>query len=537
MTHVAATNRNPPRWPDAAGAAQGPWAQLLALLAVVLLTGCAALPAEVQRAPSLALHDVADTDLARLAAAATPPGERGLSGLHLLSDAGQALDARISLARRAQRSLDVQYYLIAADDTGRAFLSELRDAAARGVRVRLLVDDLHVAEQEPALAALAAHDRIEVRLFNPLPARRGAFTSRMLMSLHDFDRINRRMHNKLFIADNRWAVTGGRNIGDEYFMRGDVANFVDMDLLSTGPVVGELSALFDRFWNNELSFPIGSVVDLPGTAQQAREQFDRLVRSRGPRAAEGAASAVGWQIDDAVGALVFAPVAVYADAPTKALASASIEAAPATAMERTLKLFMSARSEVQITSPYFVPGPNGMAMMREAVDKGIRISVTTNSLAATDEPLAHWGYARYRLEMLKMGIAVAERKARPADRGAGLFSEPHSSLSRLHAKLGVVDRRWLVVGSMNMDLRSSRANTEIVLAVDSAELASQLTQWQQQRWAPGNYRLRLSDSGRQVVWLEPDGDAARVYSAEPQLGWLARTRLGLVSMFIAEELL
>src|SRR5437764_14423868 len=218
-------------------------------LLFALLAGCASLPERTPAPPTVALADVADTRLGRVAAAATPAASRDLSGFRLLPEGETAFNARIALARRAERSLDVQYYLIRDDDVGLQFLRELRDAAARGVRVRLLVDDLYTAGEDELFAGLAAHPNVEVRVFNPLPARAGSFGTRLLFSLHEFGRINHRMHNKLFVADNTFAVSGGRNIANEYFMRSAAANFIDLDVLSSGPVVRELSAVFDSHWN------------------------------------------------------------------------------------------------------------------------------------------------------------------------------------------------------------------------------------------------------------------------------------------------
>ncbi|MFI4931285.1 MAG: phospholipase D-like domain-containing protein, partial [Burkholderiales bacterium] len=221
------------------------WLGALALASWGLLSGCAALPGDVHRARSDAIADVAATPLAQLAASSTPDDKRHLSGLRLMPNGPEAFAARIALARRAQKSLDVQYYVVASDRTGRQFLRELRDAAERGVRVRLLIDDLHVGDQDDLLMGLAAHDNVQVRLFNPLPVRGGALQTRLLLSLHEFERVNRRMHNKLFVADNSIAVSGGRNIANEYFMRSESANYIDMDVLSIGPVVRGLSDVFD----------------------------------------------------------------------------------------------------------------------------------------------------------------------------------------------------------------------------------------------------------------------------------------------------
>ena len=196
------------------------WLRPFALATVVALGGCAVLPSHVERAESHAIADGARTTLGSVAAASVPPGAAELSGFRLLPDGDDALEARLSLIRSAEKSIDVQYYLIANDDTGRQFLAALADAAARGVRVRVLVDDLYTAREDALFAALSAQPGFEVRLFNPLPARSGGFAARVALSAHEFARINHRMHNKLLIADDSFAITGGRNIADEYFDRG-----------------------------------------------------------------------------------------------------------------------------------------------------------------------------------------------------------------------------------------------------------------------------------------------------------------------------
>ena len=512
------------------------WFGALALVAWGLLSGCAALPGDVQRARSEAIADVAGTPLSQLAVSSTPDDKRHLSGLRLMPNGPEALATRIALARRAQKSLDVQYYVVAPDQSGRQFLRELRDAAQRGVRVRLLIDDLHVSEQDDLLLGLAAHDNVQVRLFNPLPVRGGAFETRMLLSLHQFERVNRRMHNKLFVADNSVAVTGGRNIANEYFMRSESANFIDMDVLSIGPVVHGLSDVFDRYWNSESAYPIESLVAWRDSPAQARAAFDTWVDGE-------AALVLGDPLADDLAAqlssqptlpLRFAPVSVFADEPAKAAAVAA--AAPATAMDSTLLVMRSAQSEVTIVSPYFVPGEGGLKLMRAAVDNGIRISVMTNSLASTDEPLAYGGYARYRTPMLKLGVSLSELSPLP-NRRFDMFGGMRSSLGRLHAKVAVVDRRWLVVGSMNMDARSSRSNTEVSLVIDDVGLATAALALMHQRWSDSHYRLRIAGADGPVEWIEPDDDGPVVHRAEPHVNWLSRLRLSVLSMFVAEDLL
>ena len=496
-----------------------------------LLTACAALPDPVQRERSQALTDVTATPLAREAAQATPDDKRHLSGLRLLPNGPEAMAARVALARRAQKSLDVQYYLIAPDDSGRQFLRELRDAALRGVRVRLLIDDLHVAPLDERLMALAAHDNVEVRYFNPLPVRASSFEARLLLSLHQFDRVNRRMHNKLFIADNSVAVTGGRNVANEYFMRSTTANFIDMDVLSVGPVVRGLSEVFDRYWNSELSYPIDALAGVVPSPDEARASFADWVG--GASVAEPEALLIE-QVLAEPRALHFAPAQVVADDPAKATGEPA--AAGGSALDSTLLTLRSAEREVLVVSPYFIPGERGMKLMQGAIDQGIKVSVMTNSLAATDEPLAYWGYMRYRSAMLRMGVALSELSP-VSNRKLDMLGDFRSSQGALHAKVAVADKRWLMIGSMNMDGRSARSNTELGLVIDSAELAQEAMTLMNEHWANSHYRLRLSQAGDGVEWLAPDGDGPALHRSEPAVGWLKRMRLGMVSMFIAEELL
>ena len=241
------------------------------MLAALLPVACAVVvPPSAPREPVAAIAASAATPLgaaaARAAAAAGPPA--GRSGFLALPQAGFALDARLELMRRARASLDVQCYLIGRDATGLLLLRELRDAARRGVRVRLLVDDLYTAGMDPLLAALAAEPGVSVSVFNPFAFGRDSIALRALGLLADFERLNHRMHNKLLVADGAFAVVGGRNLADEYFLRSPGANFIDFDALATGPVVADLARIYDRYWNSEHALPIGRVA-APSTLRGA----------------------------------------------------------------------------------------------------------------------------------------------------------------------------------------------------------------------------------------------------------------------------
>jgi putative cardiolipin synthase len=516
---------------------------LLASGLLVLLAGCASLPAPTPQPPSHALADVSDTALGRIAAASLPADDTTLSGFRLLPEGPTAFQARLALARQAQKSLDVQYYLIGNDKVGLQFLRELRDAAARGVRVRLLVDDLYTAGEDPLLTGLAAFPNIEVRLFNPLPSRSESFNWRVLSSLHDFGRINHRMHNKLFIADNRMAISGGRNMADEYFTQSRHDNFIDMDVLSVGPVVPQMSAVFDRYWNSRYVWPVAAVAQSLPPAQ-ARAAFDeRVAAHAGAAIEERAHDVLGHaplvqQLQAGRLALVLAPAQVFADSPHK-VDDAEAAAEGPTVSQRTLALFATARESVHITSPYFIPGEHGMAMIRAAgaTDANGRIVLVTNSLASTDEPLVYAEYAKHRIDLLKAGVRVYEVGA-TLGRSAGLGGFLGHSVDRLHAKLASIDGRTVFIGSMNLDPRSAIINTEMGLVITSAQIAKTLSQLFQNSLSHNVYKLQLSADGERIEWVETTLDGGqRIHHLEPGDNWRTRLQIWLLAPVVAADLL
>ena len=520
----------------AGGSFEYPLDMLLSRLlacALVLLAGCASLPAHEPTAPQFAISDVSGTLLARAAAATLPASESHLSGFRLLPEGPTAFNARIALAERAQASIDVQYYLIADDPIGRVFLRSLRDAAGRGVRVRLLVDDLYAAGQDELLAGLAAFPNVQVRLYNPLAVRTGSVVTRLLSSLHEFSRINRRMHNKLFIADNSFAVLGGRNIADEYFMHSAQANFIDLDVLSCGPVVRELSHVFDAYWNSEQVYAIGQL-----TASGSQERFDARVGAAHVRIDERAqdmlgATSLAQQFDSGAITLAFAPASVFADTPDKGVGP--------TVTDRTLQLFADAHDEVIIASPYFIPGERGMAIIRGAgaTDENGRITLVTNSFGSTDEPLAFHSYARYRLDMLRAGVRIYEISPSLSQRSGKLPNfKLRRSQARLHAKAAVIDVRTLFIGSMNLDPRSERTNTEVGLVIESPKLAQTVRGLARDALASGAYKLRLSADGQHIEWVEVDAEGHEVvHTDEPDNNPWLRLQLWLVWPFVSDDLL
>jgi putative cardiolipin synthase len=509
----------------------------------LLLGGCGTLPARepLPVTHALAPAEVATTTLARLAAVSTPAEAQGLSGFRLLPTGEYAFEARTALAEAAQRSIDAQYYHVHDDSAGVAFLRGLRDAARRGVRVRLLVDDYHAGEVFNLLIALNAEPGAEVRLFNPLLIRSGSPLVRLLASAQEFERAHRRMHNKLFVADNAVAVFGGRNIADEYFWRHGQANFIDLDVLAIGPVVPALSLAFDAYWNSDLAWRADRVPGAGRSAVYEQRLFERraaelpLTMTVAPTDPLGQ-TPVGAQLHSGILQLRWGPATVHADAPSK-VTDPVVLYQPTPAMRAKLQIIGQARDEVIIVSPYFVPEDVGMQMMAEAARKAVRGIVFTNSLGSTDEPLVHRAYSRYRREMLQLGLQLYEMKPVQPARG-GDFGDFGSSIGRLHVKGAAVDRRWLLVGSVNLDGRSAVLNTEMAVSIDCPPLvADALAALGREPWR-SMYRVALAEGARTLQWREIDADGrVLVHTEEPgdSAWWRAWHRFQ--SLFVEDVML
>jgi putative cardiolipin synthase len=512
------------------------WAQAAAALVLVwLLAGCAALPPLPPQVPTQALADWSATPLGALPVKTAGDGTE-LSGFHLLPGGGDSFDIRIELARAAHKTIDAQYYVLRDDPTGRAFLRALRDAAQRGVRVRLLIDDLYTAGEEELLRGFGATPNVEVKLFNPIPARGIGLLSRNLLSLSSASRIGRRMHNKLFIADNAASVSGGRNIADVYFMRQASANFLDLDILAVGPVVRDQSAVFDRFWNGALAYPAGLMIGKPDEPAAARAAFERMttLEAGSPPVSHAAPSLVD-ALRTGQRKLTWAPAEVVADDPSKAAGAHKVLPAE-TALAGSIAAFELARSEVFLISPYFVPGKRGMTVIQRMRDRGVRIVILTNSLAANDEALVFGAYARYRVALLRSGVHISELSPGRAQK-RGHFSELGRSTAMLHAKFGIIDRKVLVIGSMNLDPRSADINTEIGLLIDSPELAGELVTALEEDRFESAYRLRLAPDGEKLLWVATEDGVETIVDDEPEVGWMKRFMLFITSPWVPEDLL
>jgi len=501
---------------------------------VMLATGCAGLPEQTARVHSTHLAASASTPLGR-AVAAQQEGV-GLSGLRALSDPLDAFAARILLSQRAERSLDVQYYIWRPDTTGTLMLSALKEAADRGVKVRLLLDDNGTSGMDALLSSLDKHPHIEVRLFNPFPMRR----LKPLSYLLDFQRVNRRMHNKAMIVDASVAIVGGRNIGDAYFAADDTLEFADLDVLTAGPVVGDMSRSFDAYWNSALAYPLAAIIQAP--AEEARTAHaplkERLSTIQGSEAAQRYQAAVhGTHVarDFTLGlpALQWVPMQLLADPPEKAEGRAPQSQWMATSLHQAMG---HAEHSLDLISPYFVPGALGTDLLTAYPARGVHLRVVTNSLAATDVVAVHPGYARRRLALLQKGVQLFETKADEVAPPTRPWRLPGSSSASLHGKAFVMDGRRTFVGSFNIDPRSVVLNTEMGVVIDSPELARSLSQGLDASLPHHAYQVRLGPTGR-LEWVEHTSTGPIIHHQEPGAGWWRRSLAWLLSWLPIESLL
>ncbi|AMO79405.1 phospholipase D family protein [Pseudomonas citronellolis] len=493
-------------------------------LALLLLGGCASVPLPT---PSHALSPggTALGDAVQQRAAAHP----GASGFRLLASSSDAFLARAELIRAAQRSLDIQYYIVHDGLTTRALIHELLKAADRGVRVRVLIDDTSSDGWDYEIGVLAAHPNIQVRLFNPLHLGRSTGITRNLGRLFNLAEQHRRMHNKLWLADNSVAIVGGRNLGDEYFGAKAEMNFSDLDLLGVGPVAKELGQSFDQYWNSAISRPIEDYLwGKPERAdlERARRSLDHyLEKSRVRHSAylqrlhlRGASSNLDSWLDD----LVWAPGRAIWDDPLKVLDRG--QSRPQQQLSTQLEpLFRQVSKELILVSAYFVPTDSGVTYLTGRADDGVSVRLLTNSLEATDVPAVHAGYAPYRMALLEHGVQLHELRAQPDQRLAGApWTVRGSSSASLHSKAIVFDRRQVFIGSFNFDPRSIIWNTEVGIIVDSPELAEQTRKLALAGMSPSvSYQVRIDHSGSRprLTWVDERDGHPHVLHHEPGSLW------------------
>ncbi len=469
---------------------------------------------------------VVDTAGTRLGQAVTAWFERHRTsaGIYRLDAGADALDARVGLIDCAEKTVDIQSYLIKDDLAGNLVALHLAAAADRGVRVRLLMDDALTEEVDAGLLSLDEHENIEVRVFNPFPRRR----SRFISLLANFNILNRRMHNKSFTVDNQVTIVGGRNIADEYYETGGKTEFIDEDLLAIGPLVDDVSDGFDEYWNSPEAIPMDAFDRLVAHSH-VDESLDEARRLLARHRDEPFLSGVdGGLIDrflDGQLDLVAAEAEIVQDLPDKV--RNLVRRQPSVTVDYLMKMVSAAQEELIVISPYFVPQKQGVEFFGALASKGVRVVIISNSLASTNHASVHAVYARYRKPLLRQGIELYELRPR-------LESMESDTTLTLHSKVATVDRQRLFVGSFNLDPRSLYLNTEMGMAVTSDTLARQMAASILDTLPEQAYKLRLSRKGR-LQWLLRAGDVEEVITTEPQTSFWRRLRTRLMGLLPIEE--
>ena len=470
----------------------------------VVINGCSlvtpTLPESPVRTISYAYDPRPKSRLAEITREVLATQSPGQSGFLLLDRNVDALKWRLLLADLAEETLDLQYYVWKADISGDFLLERIIRAADRGVRVRLLVDDFPLMGADRAVAALSQHPGIEVRLFNPVKGRNRSAMLRGMEFLANIEQLNHRMHNKLMMADNRFAIVGGRNIGNEYFGLNAKQNFLDLDVLALGPVTNQLSHSFDLYWNSEWAFPGEAMIQHhPDPDLLAELRFvlqDALVDHQSLLVAfQGSAFDAEAMITAMKEALTFGSAGVIYDEPL-----VGRDMPPVQLIESLGELTDNAQTEVLVATPYFVPDEQLYQTAADLNSRGVRLVVLTNSLGSTNHPIVHSGYKKHRVRVLDAGVTLVEarRDALPSDR----HNTPPvmADAFGLHAKFIVIDRRTVFVGSLNLDPRSIYINMEMGLLIDSPELAEDVTILFEELVRPETSWRVTRNERQQMIW-------------------------------------
>ncbi len=501
--------------------------RIFLITALAVLSGCASVDFDSPKTVSTAFHDTDDTYLGRGLEGEVEAHSAGQSGFLPLNDGIDALAIRLLLAGGAERSIDAQYYLIKNDIAGRAFIYALLRAADRGVRVRLLLDDIFTGGYDAGMAGLDSHPNFEIRIFNPFANR----SARIIDGLTNLSRVNRRMHNKSFTADNQMTLIGGRNIADEYFGAREDAKFGDLDVLGIGPVVNEVSAMFDSYWNHERAAPIAAFAKMPDDpdAELARIRVE-LEKTRqeiiNSRYAEAVRAQISEYIDTDNDVFTWAPYTLAVDSPDKAFKEKAAEAASITTP--LFESLRSAQDEMIIISPYFVPRKNGIDAISEIRSRGIDVTIITNSLAANNQSSVHGGYAPSRKPLLRVGVKIYEVRPDAEVPGSQIVAAGGAKAT-LHTKAFIVDRRELFIGSFNFDPRSANINTELGVIIKSPEMAEVFAQVVDARKDTQAYEVFLNEKD-QLRWRSFENGQEVIVNKEPQTTWWQRFVAGFMRM-------
>lgn len=496
-------------------------ATALLLAALLALAGCTPVVWQGVRPHDASLPPASDGPIAdTVLPIGLAPGE---SSYRLIESNTDALALQLRAAQLATRSLDAMYYMWLDDRSGRLLAAELMRAADRGVRVRVLVDDMYARKIPVELAALDQHPQIELRVYHPYRTRDSAAGAVLEFVFSGF-RLNHRMHNKAWIADGQVALIGGRNVGDAYFGLHEGFDFRDLGVLLAGAAAGETAAIFDDYWNAAIVIPLAAVpskdpVPTLADAQRALEEERASTLALPEFAPLVAPRALDAEIRSGEGRHTGAGVHVVSDPPDKWRQRDDRLIGVAAELRQAIE---RAEHEVVLISPYFVPGREGIEWLRRLEDRGVRVRVLTNSVNATDIAAVHGGYAHYRLRLLRAGVEINELKRSSSLRLESPFRG--SSRASLHTKAVVIDGRVAFVGSFNLDPRSTWINTEMGVFVDDPRFATQVLRgYEHSLGGEHSYRLALEGGRRKrVVWYDLQDGQPRRQTREPTSSWSRR---------------
>ena len=485
------------------------------LLIALMFLACATLPTPEGKTPSYSYEPRPDSRLAVVARNLIEDGEDGHSGFFKLFRNDDAMRWRLLLADMAEETLDMQYFIWKGDASGDLILDHVIKAADRGVRVRILIDDIYIIGEDRSVAALSQHPQIEVRLFNPMEGRSSSMFLFVLEFLGSIEQLNHRMHNKLIVADNRFAIVGGRNLGNEYFGLNPKHNFTDFDVLAFGPVAKKISSSFDIYWNNQWAYPGEALLQnyknqelLPVLLEELQEHLDRketlLVEfQRQNQDWDTLFPKFEQNIKSGTASVIYDEPLVGEDIP------------PAQLIETLGELTDNAQQELLISTPYFIPHEDFYQAVPDLISRGVRVVVLTNSLGSTNHPIVHSGYKKHRKNVLEMGVELFEMRHDATARGKFDTPPVQSKAFGLHAKYMIIDRKFTFVGSLNLDPRSIYINTEMGLIIDSEKLAEAVAQeFKEELKAENSWQVLLDDKNR-LYWKAGDTiirrDPARSY--------------------------
>lgn len=479
-----------------------------------------------ERHPSTAIVDTADTTLGVYASdwLSLHNAANGVARLH---NGAAALDIRLRLIALAESSIDIQSYLVRDDLSGNLIMMALLNAAERGIRVRLLMDDALTQPVDPGLLAVSKHENIDVRVFNPFPRHR----SRFISFIANFNLLNRRMHNKTFTIDSQFTIVGGRNLADEYFDSSQINEYLDEDLLAIGNVVSDVSSGFDEYWNTRESMPIeflGRPQSLPSIPDLLKEGQKFLEAQHGPHVYAEERFDGELVLGEEGLSLVAASTELVLDHPDKVRGLTRAQVGETSDYLR--KMAAEAEQELVVVSPYFVPLKAGVDFFASVVKRGVRVVIVTNSLASTNHSSVHAVYARYRKPLLLNGIELYELRPTSETRSE---AEALSVKVTLHSKVTVVDRAKLFVGSFNLDPRSLYINTEMGMAVESEQLASSMAESIELILPRLTYRLDLTKSGA-LCWSFSQDGVEETLKKEPHTTFWRRLSTWLMSLLPIE---